>query len=89
MSERIVGVAVIREDGSIASLPAPNRHYHILHSLPPNEARSRGNASQGFVTDTGRYVGREEAGRIADTNGQAKRTPGSRVGGMLFSEDLW
>jgi len=41
---------------------------------------------QGFITSTGRFVDREEAGRIAVEAGQVKAS--ALRGGHLFSEDL-
>lgn len=40
---------------------------------------------QGFITNLGRYVGREEAFNIAFDAGQID----SEEGGVLCSEDLW
>lgn len=90
-TERIIGVAIKYANGITCSLPRPNRHHHIIRALAAMGVDHPTPASsvQGFVTDSGRFVDRREAGRIADATGQAKRTVGSRVGGDLYSEDLW
>ena len=86
--ERIVAAAC-KVEGLTVSLPPPARHGCIikaiwnvnrkLSAVPPR--------GQGFLTDTGRFVGREEAFVIARDTGQiaAKHPPND----MLFSEDLW
>lgn len=84
--ERIVAVA-IRHRGLVVTLPAPNRHHHILHLLYADEGREVEPADkQGFLTSAGRFVERREAAGIAETAGQIvepKWPPD------LYSEDLW
>lgn len=46
-----------------------------------------GGDAQGFVTNTGRFVGRVEALAIAKQAGQAIKKNGSKR--YLYSEDLW
>lgn len=89
MSEKIVGVAIIAHDGSVFSLPAPNRHHHCIRAMAARGDPTPIRGEQGFVTDSGRFVDRLEAGKIAESNGQATRTAGSYPGGELYSEDLW
>jgi hypothetical protein len=43
--------------------------------------------NQGFLTTHGRFVDRQEAGRIAVAAGQGSPRP--LCNGNLFSEDLW
>lgn len=45
--------------------------------------------TQGFVTDTGRFVDRYEAFRIALASGQLEDTCADRPDRKLYSEDLW
>lgn len=90
MTERIAAAACIFR-GGVVSLPPPARHHTIMRHLVdtyPDAPRPvvGGGAAQGFVTDTGRYVEREEAGRIALAAGQ---TPALQWGPPLYSEDLW
>lgn len=93
----------IRQDGFVYSLPAPNRHHHILWILAkrkglPNvpevadenllvQRLDIGEDSQGFLDDTGQYLNRQEAEPVAFANGQVKN--GKLIGGPLTSEDLW
>lgn len=86
MTEKIVAAAIFH--GAVVSLPMPARHHTILHEMsltmdidttriPPE--------NQGFLTDSGRYVGRVDAYYIAYKSGQV----GAKDSPALFSEDLW
>lgn len=44
---------------------------------------------QGFLTNKGRFIGREEAMKIAKEQGQIIRLSGSPNANILFSEDLY
>lgn len=89
MSKERIVAAACKVEGITASIPAPARHGHIIKAIwnmnrklaavPPE--------GQGFLTDAGRFVGREEAFVIARDAGQiiTKHPPRD----MLFSEDLW
>lgn len=44
---------------------------------------------QGFLTNKGRFVGREDAMKIAQEQGQIIRLSGSPNADILFSEDLY
>lgn len=95
-AERIVGVAILLPfRGEVpdprqifASAPAPARHHHILHQLWPMSEK-RLDHGQGFVTDAGRYVTREEGWQIAEAAGQLLGRAPTGPRGTLFSEDLW
>lgn len=87
--ETIVGVAIIGEGGEVWTLPKPNRHWHVIgfmaesgHPTPV----SLGKYPQGFVTDTGRFIGRAEAAGLALANGQCAELYAPPD---LYSEDLW
>ena len=58
MTERIISAALCAANGLICSLPAPARHHTIMHALFKIEARLE-ELEQGFLTSTGRFVGRE------------------------------
>lgn len=98
-AERIVGVAILlphRTDVHdprpiFAAAPAPARHHHVLHQLTIlKEKGDRIDKGQGFVTDTGRYVDRQEGWKIAEAAGQLlERAPTDGRGGTLYSEDVW
>jgi hypothetical protein len=83
--ETIVGVAVIH-DGKTYTLPKPNRHHHVLkqiydlHGVPAD-------GTQGFYTDEGRFLNRQQAYDLARNNGQLKER--KIFESRLYSEDLW
>lgn len=68
----------------IVSAPPPARHHNLFIAYewlgPPDE--------QGFLTSTGRFVGRVEAMRIAVAAGQPFMPRDGRQS-ELYSEDLW
>lgn len=88
MTERIVAAALKMGEMTISVLP-PGRHHTIFWELakhfpdircpPPND--------QGFLTDNGRFIGREEAVEVAKASGQIERP--KYQPNQLFSEDLW
>lgn len=93
MSETIVAAAMLyalegHEDPRavpvIVSAPPPARHHNLFalaHPRKPTES--------GFLTSSGRFVGREEGLRIALASGQPMIDHPSRHSTRLFSEDLW
>lgn len=90
MTDPIVAAAIKLGD-RVFSLPPPARHHTILQHWPddlsPRNARlvtARG--IQGFVTRSGRFVEREEAGVIALA---AKQIARLQWPPRLYSEDLW
>lgn len=91
MTERIAAAACIYR-GTVVTLPPPARHHTIINHLADTHPEDtdyplvHAGADQGFVTDTGRYVERVEAGQIALAAGQ---TAALKWGPPLYSEDLW
>lgn len=90
---QITHVAV-RSKGIKYSLPAPNRHHHVLEMmhrlglLDDDEAHE--SMEQGFLVEDGVFVTRRVAFVLAKASGQMKtRLPGQYNGEELFSEDLW
>lgn len=83
--ERIVSAAMIY-NGVVCSLPQPARHGDIIVAISRHvpEREWPINGEDGFVTSTGRFVGRNEAAELARAAGQTKAT-----GDILFSEDVW
>lgn len=65
--------------------PPPARHHTLLHVVGHGVAFE----DQGFLTSTGRFVGREEGLQIAVASGQPMIDHPSRHSTWLFSEDLW
>lgn len=76
----------IKNKGRVHSLPAPNRHHHVIHCILP-----AGKVEEGFVDDQGNFMGRKLAFILAKANGQLNRKPGAEYyqGDELFSEDIW
>lgn len=74
-------------DGAIYTVLPPGRHHDCLRAIHEDGNRPSSCVdAQGFMTSTGRFVDRVEAGQIAITAGQieALKWPPN-----LFSEDLW
>jgi len=100
MPAKLTHVAV-RINGTVYSLPAPNRHHHILWILAKRrgnegvpdvadenlltEVSDPGSDSQGFLDADGNYLNRADGEVRAKLTGQIKRI----IGGVLTSEDLW
>ncbi len=87
--ERIVAAA-LRVDGLVWALPPPARHHVLLRAWTMSHYRDGAEPrmpkhEQGFTTNSGRFVDREEGERIARAAGQVTEL----IGGVLTSEDLW
>lgn len=89
--EPITHVA-IRFRGVIYSLPAPNRHHHVIwmiaRQLGISHVDEIGGDSQGFLDASGKYLNRVQALEVALHNKQVK-DPNGIIAGQLFSEDVW
>ena len=88
----IVGVA-IRNDFMVIMLPKPNRHHHCFEyakmvGIHATEVRLglRGE-DQGFYTDKGKYLNRQQAFHYVKRIKQPLRDEDAKA--YLFSEDLW
>jgi hypothetical protein len=81
---KIIGVALkIGEDLYFASRPA--RHDTMINMAFKDGHPAPVGGVQGFLTDTGQFVDREEAASIAQTHmGITLQWPP-----LLYSEDLW
>lgn len=82
----------IRFQGKVWSLPAPNRHHHVIRLIidtdPTVKYVDAHDDDQGFLDADGRYLNRRQALYSAQKNNQIK--PGTIIRlGMLFSEDVW
>ncbi len=71
------------------SAPPPARHGSLLHPFIERTGIRIACEDQGFLTSTGRFVGRKEAHDIAVASGQPLIDHPSRIEGTLYSEDLW
>lgn len=81
---RITHVA-IKYGGKTYSLPAPNRHHHVIRLI----GGVRGPDTQGFLDNNGNFLDRRQAMQLARGNGQLNRPTDGYQGPELFSEDLW
>lgn len=96
MAERIAAAA-IRLNRLVYHMPPPYRHSDIVAAAFTQGCRGAAVAGQqGFLTNTGRFVDRLEARRIAESANQivahrkdAKGVPFKRDHPELFSEDVW
>ncbi len=82
----------IRFQGNVYSLPAPNRHHHVIRLIVEQTGvkyvDSRDD-DQGFLIDGGEYVRRKPALRVARECGQLKPGGMGEKLGKLYSEDVW
>lgn len=86
--EYIVGVAIF-SNGKIFELDFPNRHHHCVHiAYIDDNYKQVVTESQGFITNTGRYVERKEGLAIAKTAKQLQPFTFHHPT-ELFSESLW
>ena len=83
--------AAIRFRGEVIDTPRPGRHCTIfMYSIYPvmtDDDECVHPEDQGFVTSTGRFVGRQEAMEIARAANQLIHEPYQP--NCLFSEDVW
>lgn len=87
MTEIITGVAMLGDDGRVWALPRPCRHNNI-YALAAFMNKAVDPCTQGFMTNTGRFVNRADAMIIAKANNGPWTTSEPRRKD-LFSEDLW
>lgn len=83
----LIVAAAILQGGKVYFCDRPCRHHHVIWAKCQLDGRGF-NASQiqGFLTNDGRFLNRQEARTIAMANGQCPK-PFHRTD--LFSEDLW
>ncbi len=83
---QIVGVA-IKHSGDVHTLPKPNRHHHVIwHMVDEMNVPPPITGMQGFYTDEGDFLTREQALTLALRTGQITTHDHPT---KLFSEDLW
>lgn len=91
LPETVEMSAIKHADGTVFTVPRPGRHNHVIEEMKrqgkpwnsPDEARHE----QGFVTSTGRFVGRHEARKIAEAAHQLLERASAHD--WLSSEDVW
>lgn len=80
----------IRFRGKVWSLPRPYRHHHIIRVIcyldPDVDCVDTHGDDQGFLTDSGQYLTRDQGEEHARACGQLNKPI---IGGVLTSEDLW
>lgn len=82
----------IQYDGKTYSLPAPNRHHHVIRMIAKeNGVGIKGSDVQGFLDENGEFLNRQGAFIRAQRTGQLTQKEGNQFyqGGDLYSEDLW
>lgn len=94
--ETIVAAAIKIRD-VVCLVPQPGRHHDVFYAMARAGFDERiGPEQQGFITNAGRFVGREEARKIATEADQLIKSdkddagiPIVRKHSQLFSEDVW
>jgi hypothetical protein len=93
-NETIVAAAIER-NGLVYSIQRPARHHNVMRQMAAAGIPIPIEGTQGFLTNTGRFVDRREARLIADKARQIKArigddgVPYSATHKDLFSEDVW
>lgn len=73
----------------VCSVAQPGRHGDVFKAMKGSDIEyTVGSEEQGFQTDTGRFVDREEGFHIATAAGQIKHKTGSNAP-ILYTEDMW
>jgi len=88
VTEKVVAVAV-RRNGLIYTAPPPARHGDVIRLVDEGHGQQHAPFlpdEQGFLTSTGRFLGRVGAAALAISAGQISAT---KWGRELYSEDLW
>lgn len=96
MTERIEAAA-IKYGELVCAVERPGRHHNVFWEMDRLKVPHLSDPGiQGFVTSSGRFVGRIEARKIAEASGQLIKScvdadggPFTREHEQLFSEDVW
>lgn len=73
-------------DNTVYALPQPARHHNVIRDMREKGVPKPIVGTQGFVTNTGRFVDRIEGAKIAIEAGQIQKLNWPP---NLYSEDLW
>lgn len=85
---RIEAAAIRLDNGCLFALAPPARHHNVIQAIrAEGEEGDVSGDRQGFLTSTGKFVGRKPALRLAREAGQILRETAPAHG--LFSEDVW
>lgn len=82
---KITHVAIML-NGITYSLPAPNRHHHVIRLIRDTGIKKQVRGNQGFLTEDGAFIERKPAAILALETGQVTQLDAPP---SLFSEDLW
>lgn len=93
----MIVAAAIRVGELVLMVPRPGRHHSVIHAVAEATTfrparRILMDGEQGFLTDEGEFLTREQALCHAVKFNQVKLRRGRPVllgGGVLTSEDLW
>ena len=85
--EIIIAVALKELGGKVWTLPKPARHSDLF-AVFIEQGMDHKEATQGFITSTGRFVNRKEGWKIARAANQIL-SGGEAEENSLVSEDLW
>lgn len=85
----MIHAVAIKYKGTLYTLPQPARHYELMPIICEDTGANVifGQGEQGFITDTGEFLGRVEAGKHALACGQCKMI--ASASGELYSEEVW
>lgn len=86
-SLQVVGVAIKAQDGTIYSLPPPNRHHNIIRLMTEAGRSKLDMREQGFILSDHTYATREKAKIVAIAAKQL--LPRASKSKELFSECIW
>jgi hypothetical protein len=92
-SPKIVAAAIKDKDGKVYSVPQPGRHCDVFLTMPRDQRLLE--AVQGFIDETGAFLDRHQAYKVAKENFQilpAEYYEANNIAptpGTLYSEDLW
>lgn len=95
MTDETITAAAIQHKGMVCFVERPGRHHDVIREMARAGIPTPITGAQGFITSTGRFVGREEGRRIAVAQGQLIPCAGEdgvpfvREHRELFSEDVW
>ncbi len=84
--EIIICAAIRMSDGYIVRGHRHNNCIRTASEIPKYQGEKWHGDDQGFITSTGRYVGRKEAYEIASA---AKQLKYDNISKELYSEDLY
>ena len=89
--DELVVAAAVRVGARIVMVERPGRHGDCINWLSGLGIGRGANNECGFLTNTGRIEGREEAGALvlANDQGSPGGTPVTNPRMGLFSEDMW